>query len=122
MLECEKIQFKYGTKLILEDISIQFKKGYLYGILGPNGSGKTTLIKILSGILKQNFGKVFVNELDIKNLRIRDLAKELAVVNQSNKIEFDFTVSEIVKMGRFSHIGRFSRESAEDKRIINKIL
>ena len=122
MLECEKIQFKYGTKLILEDISIQFEKGHLYGILGPNGSGKTTLIKILSGILKQNFGKVSINELDIKKLSIRDIAKKLAVVSQSNTIEFDFTVSEIVKMGRFSHIGRFSRESAEDKRIINKLL
>ena len=122
MLECEKIQFKYGTKLILDDISIQFKKGHLYGILGPNGSGKTTLIKILSGILKQNFGKVFINELDIRKLSIREIAKNLAMVNQSNTIEFDFTVSEIVKVGRFPHIGRFSRESAEDKKIINEIL
>ncbi|MFX1293804.1 MAG: ABC transporter ATP-binding protein [Promethearchaeota archaeon] len=122
MLKCEKIQFKYGTKLILDDISIQFKNGHLYGILGPNGSGKTTFIKILGGILKQNFGKVFINELDIKKLSIREMAKKLAIVNQSNTIEFDFTVSEIVRMGRFPHIGRFSRESAEDKKIINEIL
>ncbi len=122
MLECENIEFKYGTKLILSDISLQFNKGHLYGILGPNGSGKTTLIKILSGILKNDYGKVFIDEDDIKKLSIREIAKKLAVVSQSNLIEFDFTVKEIIKMGRYAHVGRFERESSEDKKIINEII
>ena len=51
-IECENISFKYWTKLVLDDISLQFGKGHLYGVLGPNGSGKTTLLKVLCGILK----------------------------------------------------------------------
>ncbi|NHI94968.1 MAG: ABC transporter ATP-binding protein [Candidatus Lokiarchaeota archaeon] len=121
-LRCKNITFKFGIRPILDDISIQFGKGHLYGILGPNGSGKTTLIKILSGVLKPSHGKVFINEKNMKNISIGDRAKELAVVNQSNPLQFDFTVSEIVKMGRYVHVNKFLREPDNEKIIINDIL
>lgn len=120
-IECKNISFKYGVKFVLEDISIRFGKGYLYGILGPNGSGKTTLLKILSKILKLNYGKVILDESDIRKFAPREIAKKIALVSQSYSIDFDFSVKEIVKMGRYAHIGRFSKESYKDKKIINDI-
>ncbi|MFX1558240.1 MAG: ABC transporter ATP-binding protein [Promethearchaeota archaeon] len=120
-IECKEISFKYAEKLILEDLSINFGKGHLYGIIGPNGSGKTTFLKLLSGILKSTYGKVVIDNFDIKKLSPREIAKKISVVNQSSPINFDFSVREIVLMGRYAHVGRFSRESSEDKRIINEI-
>ena len=53
MISCKNLQFSYKTRQIIKDISLQFHKGHLYGIIGPNGCGKTTLLKLLIGILKQ---------------------------------------------------------------------
>lgn len=119
---CEDISFNYGTKLVLKDISIQFGKGYLFGILGPNGSGKTTFLKILSGVLKAEYGNVMVDEVLIKEFNPREIAKKIAVVPQRTTINFDYTVEEIVMMGRYSHISRFSQESPEDKIIVDDVL
>ncbi|MFX1260053.1 MAG: ABC transporter ATP-binding protein [Promethearchaeota archaeon] len=122
VIHCENISFNYGVKQVLDDISLQFGKGQLYGILGPNGSGKTTFLKILSGLLKLNYGKVIVDELDIKKLSSREIAKKIALVPQTSHIDFDFSVKEIVMMGRYAHVGRFSQESLKDKKIVDDIL
>ena len=121
-IECQNISFKYGENLVLKDISIQFEKGYLYGVIGPNGSGKTTFLKVLCGILNSNYGKVIADKLNIKKLSIREIAKKIAYVPQSTLINFDFSVKEIVMMGRYAHVGRFSQISAGDKRIVNDLI
>ncbi|MFX1364326.1 MAG: ABC transporter ATP-binding protein [Promethearchaeota archaeon] len=121
-IKCENISFQYGTKEVLNNISMQFEKGYLYGIIGPNGCGKSTFLKILSGILKTNYGKVLIDEDNINKLMIREIAKKIAIVPQSTSINFDFSVREIIKMGRYSHVGRFSRESIKDINVVDQIL
>ncbi len=120
-IKCEDIGFKYYIEPVLEDISINFKEGKLYGVIGPNGSGKTTLLKVLYGILKPNYGNVIIDNYNLRKLSILEIAKKIAVVNQSNPLDFDFTVKEIVMMGRYAHIGRFSQISSDDKKIINEI-
>ncbi len=120
-IKCEDIGFKYNIEPVLEDISINFKEGKLYGVIGPNSSGKTTLLKVLYGILKPNYGNVIIDNYNLRKLSILEIAKKIAVVNQSNPLDFDFTVKEIVMMGRYAHIGRFSQISSDDKKIINEI-
>ena len=85
-IECKNIKFKYEEKLVLEDISINFKKGHLYGIIGPNGSGKTTFLKLLSGILKSHFGKIVIDDSDIRELGPREIAKKIAVVQDRKSV------------------------------------
>ncbi|MHA1723782.1 MAG: ABC transporter ATP-binding protein [Promethearchaeota archaeon] len=121
-ISAKEISFNYGSKLVLKDITIHFQKGFLYGILGPNGSGKTTFLKILSGVLKSELGEVIVDDILINTMNPREIAKKIAMVPQTTSINFDYTVEEIVMMGRYSHIGRFSQESPEDKRIVDEIL
>jgi len=121
-ISANDISFNYGSKLVLKDITIHFQKGFLYGILGPNGSGKTTFLKILSGVLKSELGEVIVDDILINTMDPREIAKKIAMVPQTTSINFDYTVEEIVMMGRYSHIGRFSQESPEDKYIVEEIL
>ncbi|MFH1607941.1 MAG: ATP-binding cassette domain-containing protein [archaeon] len=57
---------RYKKLIAVDDLSLQVKKGEIFGILGPNGAGKTTLINVLSTLLKPSQGKVLVNDFDIQ--------------------------------------------------------
>ncbi|MBN1803188.1 MAG: ABC transporter ATP-binding protein, partial [Candidatus Lokiarchaeota archaeon] len=116
------MKFRYRTRDIINDISLNFDKGHLYGIIGPNGCGKTTFLKLISGILKKKYGQIYLEEINLNKLSIREVAKHLAMVDQLNYIEFDYKVREIIKMGRYTHINRFSSESTEDKEIVEEII
>ena len=106
----------------LNNISINIEKGKFYTILGPNGSGKTTLIRLISKALNIKQEKIFIGDKDIININSKTLAKKLAVVPQSTSIEFDFSVHDIVLMGRSPHISRFSSESEEDIKIVKNAM
>ncbi|MDB9723231.1 MAG: gliding motility-associated ABC transporter ATP-binding subunit GldA [Polaribacter sp.] len=56
---------KYTTEKVLDTVSFSADKGQIIGFLGPNGAGKSTMIKILTGYIKPNSGKVFVDEIDV---------------------------------------------------------
>ncbi len=121
-IECDNVSFKYNVDPVIQDLNFQFGKGHFYGILGPNGCGKTTLLNIIGGILKQNYGQIVIDNTDIKNLSPREIAKQLAFVKQFDYVDIDFTVEEIIMMGRYAHIERFSSESEEDKTIVQNII
>ena len=121
-LKLENIHFKYKTDPVIRDITVNFGKGVLYGIMGPNGCGKTTLLNLISKILKNQYGKIVIDGKSISDLSIREIAKNIAYVKQKNSLEFDFSVKEIILMGRYAYIDRFYQESEEDKRIVDEIL
>ncbi len=121
-IECDNVSFSYNLDPVIQDLNFQFGKGHFYGILGPNGCGKTTLLNIIGGILKQNFGQIVIDEKNIKNLSPREIAKQLAFVKQFDYVDIDFTVEEIIMMGRYTHIERFSSESENDKEIVHDII
>ncbi|MBP0979531.1 MAG: ABC transporter ATP-binding protein [Oscillospiraceae bacterium] len=65
IIEINSLTKKYRKKIALDDISIQIPKGKIVGLLGPNGSGKTTLMKVLSGVICNYQGEVFINKKEI---------------------------------------------------------
>jgi iron complex transport system ATP-binding protein len=103
---------------ILSHISFEVADGAFFGIIGPNGSGKTTLVKALSRILTPQSGTILLEERDLAGFSFRDLAREVSVVPQETAISFDFTVEEIVTMGRHPYQNRFSAETLEDRTIV----
>ncbi len=122
-IKVNDIHFSYNIEPVLKEISLAFGKGNLYGILGPNGCGKTTFLNIVGRLLKQNYGDILVNEINLDNMTIKEIAKTLAYVQQkAETLDFNFSVEEIVLMGRYSYIDRFSRESEEDHKVVNNIL
>ena len=119
-LKARDIHFYYGAKKILDGISFTAEKGELIGIVGPNGSGKTTLLKVLDGILKPKFGSVYLDGRKIQEMGIDEIARNIAVVPQDSSTDTEFTVFEMVMMGRIPHLGKFSIETIEDEVEVEK--
>ena len=102
------------TEFTLRDVSVRIAPGSLTGLLGPNGCGKTTLLRLLSGVLKPELGSVRLGDREIRTLSPRALAQQIAVVPQETHPAFDFTVMEMVLMGRHPHLGAFQLEGPAD--------
>jgi iron complex transport system ATP-binding protein len=118
MIEIENLSFSYEkNKKVLDDINLTIDSGEFVGIVGPNGCGKSTLINLLCRVLEYRTGQIQINNRDIKTIAQHDLAKHIAVVPQESSFEFDFTVNEIVLMGRLPHLSRFQMEGDNDHRI-----
>ncbi len=121
--KCEKIEFSYDIVPILTNISTEFEKGYFYGILGPNGCGKTTLLNILSGISDNQEGKVLFGNEEINIWTIKQRAKKIAYVHQKkDTLEFDFSVRDIIIMGRYAYLSRFNPISLDDNKVVDDII
>lgn len=103
MLEVRNISYTIQRKNILKDISFEGKAGCFIGILGPNGAGKSTLLKLLSREHKTQNGTIFLNGKNIHEYEITDLARNRAVMTQSITMTSQFTVHEVVMMGRYAY-------------------
>jgi iron complex transport system ATP-binding protein len=122
VFEIKHISFFYGNKKIINDISIQIEKGKFYGILGPNGSGKTTLLDLLSSHKRPVSGSVVFSGKDLNTYSRKQLAQKIAIVPQNFYINFPFTVSDIVMMGRYPYIPRFARPNPADMEMVETMM
>src|SRR3954465_340872 len=124
MLTAERVSFRYRAHaaLVVDDVSLTLAAGDLTGILGPNGSGKTTLLKMLSGTLTPSAGTIRFDGRPLVEWKRRDLARRIALVPQETHAPFDFTVLDIVLMGRFPHLGTFALEGPDDLAIAKQAL
>ncbi len=107
---------------ILRDVTIDLHPGSILALVGPNGSGKSTLLRCMAGLWPVTQGKVTLEGRDLRDIPRARVARQLAYVPQDAKLEFDFTVREIVLMGRYAHRGRFDRETAEDRQAAEEAL
>ena len=129
MLGIDNVSFAYERggrhrrpTLVLDDLSFEVARGSIVGLLGPNGSGKTTLLRLIAGMLPPRTGRVTLDGEPVGRLARRDLARRLAVVPQDTHPAFDFSVLDIVLMGRYPHLGAFELEGAADLEIARDAL
>lgn len=117
MFEIRALTCGYDKKIVLKDINLRIDNMDITGIIGPNGSGKTTLLRAMSGGLKAEKGKVFLEGRDVSRMGKGELAKKIAVVSQ-NFEPGGMSVEEFVLLGRIPHFGRFQfLETEKDLRI-----
>jgi iron complex transport system ATP-binding protein len=115
LLQAADVRFSYrGGAAVLHGISMEVPAGSFVGILGPNGSGKTTLLRMLAGILRPSSGRVLLDGADLTQSPRAALARRMAVVPQETHLAFDYTVSEVVLMGRYPHLRAFEIEGPAD--------
>src|SRR5436190_3959749 len=127
MVRARELSFSYGRRReaahrVLNHVSIDVERGTIVGLLGPNGSGKTTLVRIIAGMLRPESGSVVLDGTPISALPRRDLARRIAVVPQETQTTFDFSVIDMVLMGRYPHLGPFELEGIADLEIAREAL
>lgn len=117
-----QIYFSYKNREIIKDISLLLDPGYFYGIVGPNGCGKTTFIDLLMGHKRVARGTICYKGREILSYSKKELARETALVPQNFYSDFPFNAGEIVMMGRYPYIPRFSPPSAHDAEIVTRVM
>jgi iron complex transport system ATP-binding protein len=123
LLQAADISFEYGPgQAGLHGVSIDVPRGGLVGIIGPNGSGKTTLLRLLGGMLAAGSGRITIDGRDLARMPRRDLARLISVVPQETRLSFEYSVLEVVLMGRYPHLGAFELESQDDVAIAREAL
>lgn len=122
MIEIRGLTCGYGDKTILRDVSLSVRKGQFFGIIGPNGSGKTTLLKAITRLVKITGGEILLEGTDMRQLRVSQIARSLAVVSQTVP-SLPMTVREFVLLGRTPYYRRFQFfEGGRDALIADKAM
>jgi iron complex transport system ATP-binding protein len=126
LIETRGVSFTYGrgrsARPVLEGVSLEIAAGSIVGLLGPNGSGKTTLLKLMAGVLEPVSGTVLLDGRPLREVSRLGRARRVAMVAQENRAAFDFTVLDIVLMGRYPHLGTFELEGPDDLRVARSAL
>src|SRR5262245_32597611 len=99
---------------ILHDISFAVAPGSTVTVVGPNGSGKSTLLRCMAGLWPVTQGSITFDEKPLRSIHRRDLARAVTYVPQETRLDFSFTVRDVVLMGRYAHRGRFQRSTRND--------
>ena len=106
----------------LSALSLGIERGSLTGILGPNGCGKTTLLRLMAGVLRPQDGAITIDGDAVDRVPRRQLGRRVAIVPQETHPAFDYTVLEMVLMGRHPHLGTFQLEGPNDYAIAAEAL
>jgi iron complex transport system ATP-binding protein len=123
MITIQNLIGGYTQSPIIKGIDLEINKGEFFALLGPNGSGKTTLFKLITGQLPLKSGKVSLGGKDISSLSKLEKAKKMAVLTQEVQVSFDYTVEEIISLGRYPHQkGILKQLSKEDRKVIEEVM
>jgi len=122
VIDLSGVDLEYGARLVLSGVSFRSGRGEFLGIVGPNGSGKTTLLKAIARLVSPARGVVLLDGQEISNFPAIALSRLVGLVPQATAPGFDFSVREVVAMGRYPHIGMFGQEKPADREAIRRAM
>ena len=103
LLDAKGLRFDFGARRVLESVDLTLDDGEMVGIIGPNGAGKSTLVRLLAGILHPSAGTIRLRGRPLASWSRRERAREIALVPQDPRVDFPYSVLEVVLMGRAPH-------------------
>ncbi|RXK49257.1 heme ABC transporter ATP-binding protein [Halorientalis pallida] len=123
MIDGEGLTVARGGVTVFEDVSLSVDEGEFVALVGPNGAGKTTLLQVINGVLTPESGTVEVDGRPVTDCSARERGRLVATVPQDTHVGFDFSVADIVAMGRTPYHTRFGRTDREaDQRSVRRAL
>ena len=115
MIKLENVSFFYQKgRDFIKDLSLEFEAGKITTVLGPNGSGKSTLLHMISTYLKPKSGKIYLNDMDLRKLKQKEIAKYISCVYQEHESPDDITVRDLVSFGRNIYTDKVENEKMID--------
>ncbi len=121
-LQAENVSWSVAAKQIVDAVSLVVDEGEFVGLIGPNGSGKSSLLRTIYRILQPDSGVIELGGTNVWDVTPGEVARQMAVVMQESTGDFDFSVREIVMMGRNPHKGMFDRETVWDIQLVDDAL
>ena len=113
ILTLNDIHFSYQSE-VLSGVSLSVRTGEIVALLGPNGAGKSTLLAVAAGMLVPLRGEALVEGSSVASLSRREVARRIALVSQSNDVQFPLTALEYVLAARYAHVGTIGFDSPRD--------
>jgi len=108
------IGYQGSNGIVAKHISIEIKKGELVCLLGPNGCGKSTLIKTLAGLQPAISGSIFLQEDELSGMSVSALARRLSIVLTERVALGNFSVYDLVALGRLPYPGIMGKLTPKD--------
>ena len=114
--------YSYPEGFSLGPVNFSAGEGCFMVILGPNGSGKSTLFSLLNGLIKPSSGSIKADLRNISAITPAERARLIGMIPQTSAGDFDYTVREMVMMGRYPYQRLFSPPSDEDNLVVDRVL
>ena len=124
-IEARNIAFSYSQDMahcIFRDVSFAVNTRDVLCLLGPNGTGKSTLLKCLGNILHLQQGRILLNERNLHEFTLPEIAKRIGYVPQGLTSAFPFRIKDIIVMGRAPHLSMLASPSRTDMEIAYRIM
>ena len=119
----EDVDVSFGDLEVLEDVSLSVEYGEFLGLVGPNGAGKTTLLRAINGVFEPDSGTVRLDGTPVADLGPRGVSRRVATVPQDTSVSFEFTVEDVVRMGRTPYRGRTDLTGDDtDRQVVDRAL
>ncbi|WP_049566932.1 ABC transporter ATP-binding protein [Nonomuraea sp. SBT364] len=110
-----------GTAIV-ENLALAVEARQVVGLIGPNGSGKTTALRCVYRALRPTGGAVRIDGQDLSRMPLRDSARRIAALTQEGRADLDFTVEEIVALGRAPHLRGNQALSARERELCRRAM
>lgn len=122
LIELKNLSIGYGNKSVLQDVNAKINKGEIVGIIGCNGAGKSTLLKTIRGLLPKQSGEILYFGRKLESFSEKELAREVAYLQQNVEVGFGYTGKDIVLAGRYPYMKWWKGESISDEELALKCM
>ncbi len=114
ILDVDRLVVTYGTRIAVDGVTFQVRRGEIFGLLGPNGAGKTSTLSAIEGLLKPHNGSVTVDGIDIQQ-NPTDAKSRLGVQLQASSFQSELTIEEIARLYAGLYGLRVTKQGVADR-------